>query len=40
MLLIVRWFGSELVVKMSELKSGVVVGATVVVVDSFDVMKT
>ncbi len=26
MLLIVRWFGSELVVKMDELKSGVVVG--------------
>ncbi len=34
MLLIVRWFGSEFVVKMDELKSGVVVGEIVVVVDS------
>ncbi len=32
MLLIVRWFGSELVVKMDELESGVVVGEVVVVV--------
>ncbi len=30
MLLIVRWLGSELIVKMDELKSGVVVGEIVV----------